>query len=270
MENTHTAKRFTTLLGAVIALSFSITGNTYAAGGPDWDYAQCSDSNPSCDWHLIMDEHGEYPYENCGSGQRQSPVNLIANSVRNRDLEQINYGTSPVVVEDTGHTIEVRHANPNSNLGTIQVNGQTFRLLQFHFHTPSEHRLGVEFPMEIHFVHVTTDGTQTAVLGVFATYSASDNAVLDTILNHVPSTQSSHSTSFMLNPADLLPHSRQHVSLNGSFTTPPCTEGVKWMVFLHPIQAVSFWQLAEFENIMGQNNRPLQAPNGRRISVVNN
>jgi carbonic anhydrase len=62
----------------------------------------------------------------------------------------------------------------------------------------------------------------------------------------------------------LLPAARTSYRYDGSLTTPPCSEGVKWVVMTTPIQ-LSKEQVAAFTTIIRDNNRPVQALNGRTV-----
>ena len=64
---------------------------------------------------------------------------------------------------------------------------------------------------------------------------------------------------------DLLPATREYYAYSGSLTTPPCTEGVKWIVLKTPIEA-SAEQIATFKGRVGPaTNRPVQPHNARVI-----
>jgi len=67
-----------------------------------------------------------------------------------------------------------------------------------------------------------------------------------------------------LKAKDLLPKNTAYYRFNGSLTTPPCSEGVRWFVLKEPIE-ISKEQLKEFEKVMGKNNRPVQPINARII-----
>lgn len=69
----------------------------------------------------------------------------------------------------------------------------------------------------------------------------------------------------MLNPQQLLPKNQEYFRLNGSLTTPPCSEGVNWVVFKTPLDA-SQTQIEAMQKIIGQeNNRPVQPINSRIV-----
>ncbi|MBK6427845.1 MAG: carbonic anhydrase family protein [Blastocatellia bacterium] len=66
----------------------------------------------------------------------------------------------------------------------------------------------------------------------------------------------------------LMPRNRSAYRYEGSLTTPPCSEGVKWIVLKEPVQ-MSEAQIKGFRSILWKNNRPVQPLNGRRLIVEN-
>jgi carbonic anhydrase len=70
----------------------------------------------------------------------------------------------------------------------------------------------------------------------------------------------------MVNPGGLLPADRGYWTYQGSLTTPPCTEGVRWFVFEQEL-SLSRDQLRVFATIFKVNTRPLQELHGRRIEA---
>jgi carbonic anhydrase len=63
---------------------------------------------------------------------------------------------------NNGHTIQVN----TSTESVIQVHGKEYKLVQFHFHSPSEHTMnGKQYALEVHLVHKNDEG-QLAVVGV--------------------------------------------------------------------------------------------------------
>ncbi|ELA7917825.1 carbonic anhydrase family protein [Vibrio alginolyticus] len=108
----------------------------------------------------------------------------------------------------------------------------------------------------------TIDG-ELAVISVM--FDAGDqNAALSKLINAIP--QENQTTffkdTFEIN--DLLPKTANYYRFNGSLTTPPCSEGVRWFV-LKDTQTLSKDQAAKLMEVMGQNNRPLQPLNARVV-----
>ena len=63
----------------------------------------------------------------------------------------------------------------------------------------------------------------------------------------------------------LLPGNKDYYRFNGSLTTPPCSEGVWWLVMKESLTA-SKEQIEKFAHVMrGPNNRPIQPINARMV-----
>lgn len=193
----------------------------------------------------------------CNTGELQSPVNLkdLAKNdryERGRKLS-IDYGETTGEIFNNGHTIEVETEGEN----VLVLEGVPYQLTQFHFHTPSEHRVGRRgYDMELHLVHAGADGSN-AVIGVFLKRGSSSGA-LAPIFGALPDTLNVHEPlDQAFNPADFLPKSRDHYRYVGSLTTPPCTEGVRWIVMSEPV-TVSDEDMAQFAQRIHFNARYVQ------------
>jgi carbonic anhydrase len=197
----------------------------------------------------------------CGAGMRQSPINIDAAASAGLAPIQFDYRAAKLDMVNNGHTIQVNHGQGSA----ITVDGEKYALLQFHFHTPSENTVGGKpYDMEMHLVHKNAQG-QLAVVGVFLKAGA-HNAVLDKAWGHMPghAGDKAQVAAISINPADLLPASRAYRRFNGSLTTPPCSEGVKWFVMQDPVE-VSAEQIRKFAKVIGANARPTQPLNGRFV-----
>jgi carbonic anhydrase len=143
------------------------------------------------------------------------------------------------------------------------IGKDSFDLLQFHFHRPSEEKVnGKPMAMVVHFVHKNQAG-KLAVLGVLLTEGA-ENATLKTIWANAPASEGPEVVvpNVKLNPAALVPKSLGYYSFEGSLTTPPCTEGVAFYILKTPA-ALSKDQVQAFP--FKVNARPVQPLNGREI-----
>jgi carbonic anhydrase len=212
-------------------------------------------------------------YATCGNGTAQSPVELTGSAEKPSVQWAIQYGSSPLMIAhnehmeeiiDNGHTIQISVEEGN----TLTVDGQTFVLKQFHFHTPSEHTVnGQHAPMEIHFVHQSADGN-LAVVGLMVEESPVDNPHFEPIVAHLPDSmgQSYHHPEVVLALEKKLPTNRQAYHYMGSLTTPPCSEGVHWLV-LKDRAPLSARQIAAIHSRIGNNNRPVQALNNRQVTL---
>ena len=115
---------------------------------------------------------------------------------------------------------------------------------------------GKQFDLEIHFVHKTKSG-EVAVVGVFV--QADEKAEIDIPLSYDLPTKPGERVELesARNPSDFLPPSREYFTYAGSFTTPPCTEQIRWYVMKQPI-GVPPKVLERFVAILKSNNRPVQ------------
>ncbi|MCC6073409.1 carbonic anhydrase [Massilia sp. GCM10020059] len=203
-------------------------------------------------------------WSQCGQGGRQSPIDI--RDGMKVDLEKLafDYKPSSFSVIDNGHTVQVNVAGGNY----LTVQNRSYELVQFHFHRPSEERInGKSFEMVVHLVHRDVEG-RLAVLAVLLERGAGHN-MIQTVWNNLPLEK--HDTvqpSVVLDIAEMLPERRDYYTYMGSLTTPPCTEGVLWLVMKQPMQA-SPQQMAIFSRLYPFNARPVQAHSGRVIKESN-
>jgi carbonic anhydrase len=175
----------------------------------------------------------------------------------------VSYRPSAVNIFNNGHTVQVNYDQGSS----IVVDGTTYNLVQFHFHTASEHAIaGAHMPMEIHFVHRNAEGG-LAVVGVLLKGGA-ENAAYAPVLQNLPAQESQPApvAGATVDAAALLPAQRSYWRYNGSLTTPPCSEGVKWLVMSTPVE-LSDAQIAAFTAIFKNDERPVQPFNARTFLV---
>ena len=196
----------------------------------------------------------------CGSGQRQSPIDIRDGLPL--DLESVDFDYRPgfFSVTDNGHTVNVQVGAGNA----IEVGARRYELTGFHFHMPGEERVdGRSFALSVHLVHRDAQG-RLAVVALVAE-EGPENPAVQTVWNHLPLERGEFvAASVEFNPAALLPQRRGYFTYMGSLTTPPCTEGVLWIVMQQPIQ-VSPQQLAIFARLHPMNARPVQPLNDRVI-----
>ncbi len=237
------------MAAATVTLAAATAFPAFAA---EWGYE--GETGPA-NWHRL-----DPAFRMCGEGRNQSPVN-IAGAIKAElaPLKFMENGRVAGLVHN-GHTVK---ATVEGDAG-IEVDGRRFVLKQFHFHAPSENAVdGKLYPMEIHFVHADKDGN-LAVVGVFVKKGA-ENAELSRLWKALPQKKGEKTVPENAAATALLPKDRTYYRFNGSLTTPPCTEGVRWFVLKTPIEA-SEAQIKAFETVMGHaNNRPVQPLNARVI-----
>ena len=207
-----------------------------------WDYE-------NTDWQ-------EEGYSEC-AGKAESPIDINTSQTIKGQLPAItfNYQDMPLQVLDNGHTIQVLGDGKNS----IVLNGKTFVLKQLHFHHLSEHKIdGKAQAMEIHFVNQHDASGEIVVLAVFLT-PGKQNTILDKVFNNFPTTKDTPKlvANVTLNPADLLPKNRSYYNYTGSLTTPPCTQGLDWIVYKNAVEFSSD-QETTFSKLYPKNSRPTQ------------
>lgn len=246
----HHASRVIGFASACLAL------NVYAGSEGHWGYT--GEHGPD-QWGKIKSE-----FATCANGQEQSPIDITSATKGNLVKIDFNYKASPVKVVNNGHTIQVNYAGDN----TIKIGSQSYKLLQFHFHSPSENTINKKsYEMEVHLVHKNDKG-ELAVVGVMM-QAGDSNKALDPVWAAIPKeTNKEAALTAQINPADLLPATQQFYHFKGSLTTPPCSEGVNWFVLKDAI-TVSADQVKTFVSTVGQNARPVQALNKRTVATSN-
>ena len=203
-------------------------------------------------------------YEACGVGIEQSPIDLTGSTTADLANIAFNYAESNVNILNNGHTIQVNYDEGSS----AEIDGQTYNLLQFHFHAPSEHAVdGTLYSAEMHLVHADADGN-LAVVGVLIAEGA-ENAAFTPVWDDLPTKEmEAMATGMMVNATALLPTEQMIYRYNGSLTTPPCSEGVLWSVMETPVE-MSAEQIAAFTAIFEGTNRPVQPLNDRDLQMDN-
>ena len=196
----------------------------------------------------------------CGNGQRQSPIDIREGLAVDLEPVKFRYQASNFGVIDNGHTVQVNMAPGNS----MEVGGRRYELQQFHFHRPSEERIdGRQFEMSVHLVHKDTEG-RLAVVAVLLGKGAVQ-PVVQAVWNNLPLEKHQEQRARMqIDPTDLLPQDRRYYTYMGSLTTPPCSEGVQWVVMRQPVAAAPE-QIDLFSRLYPMNARPVQSAEGRRI-----
>jgi carbonic anhydrase len=243
---------------AVLAISFAaVSGAAIAAGehpghGTHWGYSGAIGPDK---WTTLKPE-----FAAC-AGRNQSPINVAGTIEAQLKPVQFNYKAGGAEVVNNGHAIQVNYEAGS----TITVDGIQFDLKQFHFHSPSENQIkGKTFPLEAHLVHADKDGNLPVVSVMFDEGKA--NPVVGAAWSQMPKSEGGkNALPTKAAAAGLLPADKDHYFYNGSLTTPPCSEGVRWIVMKKPM-TVSKAQIETFKSTLGfANNRPVQPVNARPV-----
>jgi len=243
-----------TILGS-LALSLSCPLLIAGEKAPHWSYE--GDEGPE-HWGKIADQ-----YRMCSEGWNQSPIDITVDVHAGLPELVFDYHSSNLREINNGHTIQ-QNVQPGGFL-TIPGRDVRYELKQFHFHSPSEHKIaGRSYAMELHFVHTSEKGA-LAVVGVMID-EGDEHPVLNKLWTWMPEHAGETSEQPIgIEETNLLPPTREYFAYSGSLTTPPCSEGVAWIVLKNPIEASSE-QIARFKERMGPTtNRPVQPRNARLI-----
>ena len=199
-------------------------------------------------------------YALCGTGVNQSPIDITDTFATELDPLELDYRTGSTTIDNNGHTLQVNVRSGN----WLRFGNEEFQLLQLHFHSPSEHRInGEEFPLEAHFVHENDRG-ELAVVGILFR-----DGEWNTYLEKIGKTglrAGGKSVAIDIDFRDLKVSARHdsYYRYNGSFTTPPCTEGIRWFM-LKEIGTASPDQAANFVSLIGKDARGPQPLNARIV-----
>ncbi|WIB77339.1 carbonic anhydrase family protein [Curtobacterium sp. MCPF17_002] len=215
--------------------------------GSSWAYSGAEGPEH---WGGLSDAFGT-----CSSGSEQSPVDLPA--ARHGSALDLTAG-GPVTGQtaDNGHTVQFTAEDG----AETRIGGDALQLVQMHFHAGSEHTVdGEAAAAEFHFVHADAEGGLT-VVGVLADRGGHNTAYDSYIAGATATADAARKST--VDVGAMLPESRSYSTYAGSLTTPPCSEGVRWIVLEDRVELGSD-QLADLEAAHDHNARPVQ-PLGER------
>jgi carbonic anhydrase len=245
-----------TLALALFALSASPSfGKDDHGHGHSWGYEGGAGSSH---WGDLKPE-----FAACKLGKNQSPIDIQSATPNKLDPIKFNYKNSPLKIIDNGHTIQANYASGSS----ISIKGKEYHLIQVHFHQPSEEKInGKAYPMDAHLVHKGEDG-KLAVVAVLMK-EGQHNDFLQTLWENIPQQKEKEIAveNVNINLEKFLPEKKSYYAFTGSLTTPPCSEGVNWMVLNTPVE-MSSEQIGSFGKYYNHNARPVQPLNDRTILV---
>lgn len=197
----------------------------------------------------------------CSTDSTQSPIAIVEADAMSADLPALNlsYGNLTFSVEDTGHGYKAKFEDTSN---TLTIGNETYNLIQFHAHTPSEHTLnGESYPMAVHFVHQMEGSGRLAVIGVLINSGAANEAYTG-----YADLSAAGTGEGSVDVRSMLPENLSYLGYSGSLTTPPCTPGVRWIVLNNPIE-LSPEQIEVFASAHGMTNRPVQPLYERTVHI---
>ncbi len=205
-------------------------------------------------------------YAACSTGKEQSPIDIRNTEKSELPALRFEYKSGPLkYLINNGYTIRVNYHDAPGTGNVLIVGGEHYRLIQFHFHRPSEEYVnGKPYDMVLHLMHRTDDG-KVAGVAVFLR-AGSANHTIEQIWKYMPKRKSKEEeiAGTEINPAALLPHNLGYYVYMGSVTAPPCTEGVTWFVVKAPVD-ISPEQIDAFAKLYPHDVRPVQPLNGRVV-----
>lgn len=237
----------------ILAIVLAVSSAAYAGQGTHWGYSGAEGPEH---WGKL-----DPKFSACTEGKNQSPINLTGFIESDLNTVGIHYEAGGKEIINNGHSIQVNYT-PGSK---ISVDGHEFELKQYHFHAPSENHInGKSFPLEAHLVHVDEAGNLAVIAVMFVEGKA--NQSIANAWSHMPGKAGDkRNLSSGVSAEGILPPNRDYYRFNGSLTTPPCSEGVWWLVMKESMTA-SKEQIEKFVQVMGHpNNRPIQAVNARPV-----
>lgn len=256
---------------AVVRRAFGISPLLLVVAG--WGCAAGAAAEGDAKWGYSCAEGAPFvwgrSFPGC-DGDAQSPIDVSTTGAVRKPLPppEPAYGPTDLEVVNNGHTVE---AEVPPDAARLRVGERTYRLVQFHWHTPSEHWLdGNRFPMELHMVHADENGR--LVLGALVEEGRA-NAELEKIWSVLPREPGGHAEVHGFDVAKLLPGSLRSYRYPGSLTTPGCDQGIQWVLLAEPVE-MSAAQIAAFQELFLGNDRfpvgnarPLQPRNGREVAT---
>ncbi len=220
---------------------------------PPWSYA--GKQGPE-NWGKLQPE-----FSVCDTGRNQSPIDIDTTVVASLKPLKVSQKFPAKDIVNNGHTIEVSFKDGNM----LMIDGTAFKMKQVNFHIPSEHTIrGKSYPLEAHFMHTDAKGN-LAIIGVMFKIGSS-NVGLDKLRQQLSyEIDLPKPLKARVLASEMLPENKNYYRFSGSLTTPPCSEGLRWLVMKTPVTA-SKAQIEAFERAIGyRNNRPVQPLNGRII-----
>ncbi|KAJ3245671.1 hypothetical protein HDU77_009283 [Chytriomyces hyalinus] len=196
----------------------------------------------------------------CDVGEHQSPVDFETDELAIQSKPDLKWSqvVNPFTFINNGHTVQMQLNQ--SSLFSTQADNRQYAVQQLHFHSPSEHRVHSKyFDLEAHFVHASADG-KLNVIGVLFEVSEKPNPWIDLFIDNLPANVNVSTYLSGLDMSVIINHLKDtdYYSYSGSLTTPPCTEGILWMVARKALP-ISVKQLLKFREVMPFNSRPAQA-----------
>ncbi|CAG8569187.1 3532_t:CDS:2 [Racocetra fulgida] len=224
----------------------------------EWGYLG---SNGPAYWHQLNET-----YATCKSNNQQTPIDLkVEDFAKPTKIELDVIKQTDLILLNNGHTYQVQRSEGTIDKpalyedATLKVDGETYYLLQYHFHMPSEHHIeGRDLLLEGHWVFKTSSdqNAKFAVLGVFFDLGEREDPGLKSIvdiINEKPLGANEH-VNISISLSEQIFKSVRTVCIYALLTTPPCTEGIRWFVS-QDVQSISPPQFRSLKYVLKYNSR---------------
>ncbi|KAG7621234.1 Alpha carbonic anhydrase domain superfamily [Arabidopsis suecica] len=189
---------------------------------PLFTYKQKTEKGPA-EWGKLDPQ-----WKVCSTGKIQSPIDLTderVSLIHDQALSK-HYKPASAVIQSRGHDVMVSWKGDG---GKITIHQTDYKLVQCHWHSPSEHTInGTSYDLELHMVHTSASG-KTTVVGVLYKLGEPDE-FLTKILNGIKGVGKKEIDLGIVDPRDIRFETNNFYRYIGSLTIPPCTEGVIWTV----------------------------------------
>lgn len=241
---------FLACLGMVLLLS---------GGGVMAEEKRFSEHQGTIDNHA-QSADTDFNQSQCQLGRMQSPIDIVKTQKAYGQLA-FKYQSTTLSDIDNSHNIQVNCQPGNQAI----LDDEVYQLVQFHFHTPSEHTIrGQPADMELHLVHRHTQSGGLMVVGVMMKQGR-----FNPVIEAVWLASQDEQASTAINLLKMLPKNKSYYTYQGSLTTPPCSEGARWVLMRQPIR-LSNQQIAFFSARHPNSNRAIQPTYERVIKLITN
>lgn len=193
-------------------------------------------------------------FASCEMGQEQSPI--IVGTTEQVDLPTLlfQYKPAKAFARNSGRGVLVSFDKPQELIYDKQV----YELKHIMMHSPAEHMVkGRAFSMEFQLMHLGRDNNKKLIVAIFADIGFRPPPPVQNMIDHFPPKPGTAAVEFTMNPALLVPEYKGYMTYTGSLTTPPCTEGVKWILLKQKIGITKDQQRA-ISKLVGRNARLTQ------------
>lgn len=196
---------------------------------------------------------------NIKSTGKQSPIDISKDAkVESLAPEALKFqpGYFELLRQDQKLTLTPMPVEGKEN--SITFNEEDYSLTTINLHVPSEHKIqGKQYDGELQ-LNFESKEKKNLIIAVMIE-KGEKNYALDQVSNEISKLKNNkkEQTKEPISTLALIPQNRDYFAYQGSFTTPPTTEGVQWLVMKNTI-TVDKNQLKDLKKVLKDNVRPIQ------------